>query len=263
MPEVANVSTGKPKVTGAIFRAPIGTTLPTSATASLAGAFVPLGYVSEDGVTNSNNPETTTVKAWGGDPVLVTQDQKLDLWKMTLIEALNPNVLETVYPGSHVTYNAGAGTINVEATGEAQAEKSYVIDTALKGGAMKRIVIPCGVISEVGDIVYKDSDAIGYPVTISAMPDSSGVTHYEYIVLASGVTASISLSPSSKSIAHGNTFQLTAATVPAGGHVLYGSSAPDKATVDETGLVTAVAAGSATITAYFGGVTASCAVTVT
>ena len=35
MPNVENVTTGKPKVGGAVYRAPVGTTLPTDATTAL------------------------------------------------------------------------------------------------------------------------------------------------------------------------------------------------------------------------------------
>lgn len=263
MSNASYVSTGKPKVAGAIFRAPLGTTLPTSATASLAGAFVELGYVSEDGVKNSNEPSSENIKAWGGAVVMVVQTEKKDEWTMKLIEALNPNVLEAVYGTIHVTYNAGAGTIQVEATAEQLADACFVIDSVMKGGAMKRIVIPNGSLSGLAEIVYKDDEAIGYEITISALPDSNGVTHYEYIVLASSTNATITLNNSTLSVAKNATASLVATTSPAGGRVLWGTSDASKATVSDSGVVTGVAAGSAVITAYFGGVTASCAVAVT
>lgn len=263
MPTAANVSTGKPKVSGAIYRAALGTVLPTSASATLAAGFHELGYVSEDGVTNDNTPSTTNIKAWGGAVVLVTTDEKPDTWAMTLIESLNPNVPESIYGSAHVTYDAVNETIEIQATADQMEEFSYVIDVAMKGGAMKRIVIPNGSLSDLGEIVYKDNEAVSYPITITALPDSSGVTHYEYIVLPSGTSASISLDKSTLTVAHGSSSALVATTVPAGAHVIWGTSDPTKATVDQSGNVTGVAAGSATITAYYGGLTASCAVTVT
>ena len=263
MPNTSNVSTGKPKTSGAVFRAPVGTTLPTTASAALAGAFVDMGYVSEDGVTNSNSPSTEKIKDWGGQTVLVVTTEKPDTFKIKFIEAANANVLGAAYGENNVTLDAINGKIDVVVNAAELGEQSWVIDMAMRGGALKRIVIPCAQVSEVGDIVYKSDEAIGYELTLDALPDSSGNSHYEYIVLASGTTFALSLDKSTLSVAHGSTSQITATTTPANMRVHWGTSDATKATVDQSGLVTGVAAGSATISATFGGITKTCTVTVT
>ena len=175
-----NVTAGKPKVGGAIYRAPIGTTLPTDATTALDNAFVGLGYVSEDGLTNDNSPESENIKAWGGDTVLKPQTSKEDTFGFTLIEALNIEVLKTIYGDNNVTGTLATG-ITVKANNKELDEYVWAIDMVLRGGALKRIVIPDGKVSEVGTITYADGDAVGYETTLGTSPDAEGNTHYEYI----------------------------------------------------------------------------------
>ena len=190
MPNATYVTAGKPKVGGALYRAALGTTLPTNATATLAGGFVDLGYISDDGITNSNTIESDDVKAWGGDTVLSLQTDKTDTFSFTMLEVMNDGVLKAVFGDSNVSGTLASGlTINVNA--DEQKAASWVIEMVLNGvDAKKRIVIPNGKITEIGDVVYSDSEAVGYEVTITAIPDTNGNTHYEYVVVtgATGAT---------------------------------------------------------------------------
>lgn len=103
MSTATNVSTGKPKVGGAIYRAPLGTALPTDAKTALTEAYKNLGYASDAGVVNSNSPQSGDIKAWGGDNVLTYQNEKTDTFAFTLIESLNSDVLKAVYLDENVT----------------------------------------------------------------------------------------------------------------------------------------------------------------
>lgn len=174
------VSAGKPKVGGAVYVAPTATTLPTDASTELNAAFKCLGYCSEDGATNSNSPESEDIKAWGGDTVLSIQTSKDDTFKTKLLEGLNIDVLKTIYGDDNVTGTLATG-ITVKVNSTELETKAWVIDMILREGALKRLVIPNGKISELGDITYSDSEAFGYDVTIKALPDEDGNTHYEYI----------------------------------------------------------------------------------
>lgn len=176
----ANVTTGKPKPGGAIWVAPVGTTLPTSVGATLDSAFKCLGYASEDGVTNDNSPSSEQIKAWGGATVLSIQKERPDNFGVTLIEAKNVEVLKVVYGASNVTVAAN-GAITVKSTADELPNLSWVFDLVNSDGSYKRIVIPRGRVSETGTITYADNAAVGYKLTITDTPDTTGAYHYEYI----------------------------------------------------------------------------------
>ena len=177
---VGNVTAGKPAIGGAIWRAAKGTTAPTDATTALTADYKGLGYCSEDGLVNSNAPSTSFIRAWGKDIVLTLLDEKNDNFQVTLIEALNSDVLKAVYGSENVTGSLSTG-MTVMADNSLPEEGVWVVDMLLKGNVLKRVVIPHGVLTELEDITYSDSDAVGYGVTITAMPDATGKTHYEYI----------------------------------------------------------------------------------
>ena len=180
-----NVTVAKAAIGGAIYRAPMGTTLPTDASTALANAFICMGYASDSGLVNGSSMESSDIKAWGGDIVLTPVSGRTDTFKVTLIEAKNADVLKVVHGDGNVTTatknNIEGGKITVAVKAEEQDYYVWAVDMILSNNAIKRIVIPKGKVTEVGDVTYKDDEAVGYEITITASPDSSGVYHYEYI----------------------------------------------------------------------------------
>lgn len=186
MPNVSNVTVGKPaKYSGQIFRAPAGTPLPRTATEALDAAFIPIGYVSDAGVVNSNTAATNQIKAWGGDIVMDVQTEKPDTFKFTLIEALNPDALKTVYGDDNIIGTLETG-IKIRANSTEQKECAWVIDMIMRNDTLKRIVVGFGKVTTVGDVTYADESLVGYETTVSCYPNEAqdGDTHQEFLYRA-------------------------------------------------------------------------------
>ena len=152
-----NVSVGKPKAGGAVFVAPAGTALPTDAKTELGEEFACLGCISEDGTSKFS-----------------------ETYKMTFIEAVNPDVLKLVYGDSNVEVTAGGG-IHVRHNGSERDEAVMVVDTILKGKRINRLVIPRAKVSEIGDVTRKRNELIGYESTVKALADGGGDCTHEYV----------------------------------------------------------------------------------
>lgn len=177
--EENKVTWSKPKVGGAVYRAPLGTTLPTDAVTALDAAFTSMGYISEDGLTHSATPETEKVKAWGGDTVLVLQTDKTVTYTATFIEELNTEVQKTVHGNDNVSGDLDTG-LTVTTTSAPLEEASYVIEEILKGNIKKRTVIPSATVSEVGEVTDADNAAIGYAITLEVVCNSDGEFDHKY-----------------------------------------------------------------------------------
>ena len=94
----ANVFAATPNVTGAVRNAPLGTTPPTNATTALPAGWIDLGYIGEDGVTETLTRDTEKKKAWGGATVKVLQTDFANTFQFAFMESINADVLMAVLP---------------------------------------------------------------------------------------------------------------------------------------------------------------------
>ncbi len=173
-------SVAKPVAAGAISSGATTLALPTDASANLATGFVKLGYVSEDGLTNGLDTDVENIKAWGGDTILTVRTSRTETFKFTLVQALDVDVLKEVYGQDNVTGDLTTG-ITVKHNGKELPRRAFVFDMLMTGNAVKRIVVPVGQVTEIGDVTYVDGSAVGYETTVTCFPDAQGNTVYEYI----------------------------------------------------------------------------------
>lgn len=175
-----NVSFGKPKATGALFVAPAGTTPPTNAIDALDGAFVNLGYVSDEGLVNGVETDVEDVFAWGGDNVLSDQTTYAEMFTFNLIET-NVATAKLYYGEGNVTVDGD--NITIRANSKPLPEIVFVAELVLTGGRVKRIVVARGRIADrSGEISYVDGEPVAYPINLKAFPNlTDGDTHKEYI----------------------------------------------------------------------------------
>ena len=181
---MATVTAARPRVAGVVYRAPKGTTLPTDADTALASAYTSLGYLSEDGFSNSYEISSEDIREMGGNVVLTVQTEVTDTFTFKLISALDADVLKAVYGDSNVTGSLAAG-MAVTVAGSEPEESVWVLETIMRDGALKRIVIPDGKVTAIGEIAYRRNEAVGYELTVTALLDSTaGFNHKEFMKAA-------------------------------------------------------------------------------
>lgn len=168
-PDAQNVRVA---ITGGVYRAPLGTALPTGPTGSLNAAFVNLGYIGEDGVTEAHEDSIDNIVAWQNAQVVrAARTESLATLQFMMIES-NVNTLETFHPGSVMT-EPSPGVYKLEVKPPTAGAQAWVLDV-VDGSIHQRIAVGNGEVTERGEVQYVNGQPIGYPVTITCYPDDDG-----------------------------------------------------------------------------------------
>lgn len=174
MADSTNVTAAKPYLGGGAFVAPLGTALPAGLYENLDPAFEDLGFISDDGMDQDRDTDSTDVQAWGGQTVLNSLTKDDHTFKATFLEG-NVNVLKEFFGDGAVSQDATTKVITVSPTAaKTPGRRILVFDILLSETKRRRIIIPNAQASDWGTITYKDSDAVSYKLTYTAYADSNG-----------------------------------------------------------------------------------------
>ena len=155
-------------VTGAVSIGDSGAAPPSGTAGALTG-FTDLGLISDAGVTETRDRSTNEIRAWQGGALVRTMVTSGSLtYKFVCLET-SKDTVEMFY-GTTVTTASGDGTYTITPT-ETGGRRAYVIDV-IDGDELIRTYIPQGEVTEVGDLVYVNSDPVGFEVTLSAYADA-------------------------------------------------------------------------------------------
>lgn len=255
--DTANVSVGKGVVGGYLFAAPVGTELPTDYSSALDAAFQNCGFLSDEGVTFTQDASNDTFHDLNGDVVLTAASSIEHSLAVQFIE-VNEVSLKEVFGQENVAV-ADDGALTVSHKNTEMERRSLVGEFVLRDGRRFRKVIPNAQVTSWEDMTIVSSELYMLPVTYTEYPDKNGAYEIDYIQPAGGdsptppvpptpTEPSITLNQHTANLTVGGTRQLKATTVPADAEVTWGTLDDSVATVAD-GLVTATGVGSTDIEA--------------
>lgn len=164
-------------VTGALRVAPKGTVLPVNmADWSTIAEAVDLGYISDEGITENREADTTPFTPWQTNaPIRVETTSEIITFETVLWTTSFDTV--SVYfktPESEMEYDETSEVVSfVDGDKKARDLRAWGVDV-IDGIYARRALIPNGEVTERGGLTYRKDQLIGYPVTVTAYPGPEG-----------------------------------------------------------------------------------------
>lgn len=153
-------------VSGHVYFAPLGTTLPADWYSTLNASFVNVGYISEGGITEKPEADSNEIPAWNGDIVRAIQTKHKLSYSFTMLET-SDDTLALYYGDKDVI------------TGAQLVHHAMVIDWQ-DGAKWRRNVYPDVQITERDERKLASTEAAAFGVTVTCFPDASGNKAYMY-----------------------------------------------------------------------------------
>lgn len=152
---------------------------PSDPTAMPDSLFLPLGAVTEDGLTEAFDEDRASVRVWGIQTdfrTIVTSSTRT--FTLTLRETERDIAISLMHKVA-IADLARSGDVRSYADAAAPTpDRRAFLFKAIDGDVIKQFYVPIGEVTDRGDVQYQPADSATYQLTISAYPDNAGNTVY-------------------------------------------------------------------------------------
>lgn len=157
---------------GAVWKAPIGTVLPTDEAAAWGTGFVNLGFV-EAGFTIKQELKTKELTAWQTlEPVRIINDS-LARTASFIVQQSNKDTVSLAWGGATIT--PGTGGKYTLALPAASAVTEFVLGLDWNDGVTtQRIIFPRAALLTLPELKFDRTDAVKYALEVRALAPVSG-----------------------------------------------------------------------------------------
>lgn len=161
---------------GGAWVAPLGTAQPTDPAEAPTGAWLAVGAISEDGLTNGVDEDSESFTPWGlSSPFRTVVTSSVRTFSFTAWETNRPIVKSLQYKLDVADLVPTEGvTTFAESAVSAPDRRAWLFDVYDGDNVWERFFIPEGEITERNEVTYAQGEMAGYEWTISTYPDASG-----------------------------------------------------------------------------------------
>jgi hypothetical protein len=169
---------------GGAWVAPLGTAQPTDPAEAPTGAWLAIGAISEDGLTNGVDEDSESFTPWGlNSPFRTVVTSSVRTFAFTAWETMRPIVRSLQYrvDVADLTPDGEGVTTFAETATQAPDRRAWLFDV-YDGSTWERFFVPEGEITERSEVTYAQGEMSGYEWTISTYPDSSNnLVYHSYM----------------------------------------------------------------------------------
>lgn len=156
--------------------------LPTDATTDISTLtdFESLGYISENGITESMSLTVNKHGEWGGKTILTTISKQEGAVKAEFEEINRGTVAKIRYGKDNVTVGTDGSVKSIKEGALPYQEYALVLDELECNGSLRRTVYPRIAIESFDDIAHQKGSLMVYGMTFTKLFDNEGNSAYVY-----------------------------------------------------------------------------------